>query len=148
MLTYSETSAFWTFNKVANFTYLRYNLMMEDVVKIQKELESSYVTMIPEVDKTAQKIYAENPERAKEFLTTFSTATANSAVKRWEQLFQFLLVKYIDGNVKKEKDGKFLRNPHNFIPSPSQPGYPEWWLKEVVEKTGKKFEMPETQSAH
>ncbi len=148
MLTYSETSAFWTFNKVANFTYLRYNLMIEDVVKVQKELESSYVEMIPTVDQTAQKIYAENPERARDFLTTFSSATANSAVKRWEQLFQFLLVKYIDGNVKKEKDGKFLRNEHGFVPSPSQPGYPEWWLKEVVDKTGNKFEMPVGGASH
>ncbi len=148
MLTYSATSAFWTFNKVANFTYQRYNLMMPDVIKVQKELENSYIEMVANVDETAQKIYTENPARAKEFLTTFSGVTANNAVKRWEQLFQFLLVKYIDGNVKKEKDGKFLRNAHGFVPSPSQPGYPEWWLKEVVDKTGKKFEMLEAPSAH
>jgi dipeptidase len=39
LLTYSETSAFWTFSFVSNFSYLRYNLMMEDVRKVQTELE-------------------------------------------------------------------------------------------------------------
>lgn len=148
MLTYSETSAFWTFNKVANFTYLRYDLMVQDVKKVQKELEDKYAALVPEVDKAALKIYSEDPERARDFVSTFSIATANSTVARWNDLFHFLLVKYIDGNVKKEKDGVFEKNPYGFVPNPSQPGYPEWWLKQLVKETGNKFELPEEAAAH
>ena len=36
MLTYSETSAFWTFSQVANYAYLRYNDMIQDIQLIQK----------------------------------------------------------------------------------------------------------------
>jgi dipeptidase len=46
MLTYSETSAFWAFNFVANFCYLRYNVMIEDVKKVQSKLESNLSTKL------------------------------------------------------------------------------------------------------
>ncbi len=36
LLTYSPTSAFWAFNFVANFSYLRYDLMSADVIKVQQ----------------------------------------------------------------------------------------------------------------
>jgi hypothetical protein len=50
-------------------------------------------------------------------------------------------VKYIDGNIKKEKDGKFLKNGYTQPAPPSQPGYPEWWGKKVVEQTGEKLKV-------
>ena len=44
LLTYSPTSAFWAFNFVSNFSYLRYDLMSADVIKVQKELESRFTS--------------------------------------------------------------------------------------------------------
>ena len=55
MLTYSETSAFWAFNWVSNFAYLRYNDMIKDIQKVQPELENKFVTYVPAIDKAAQK---------------------------------------------------------------------------------------------
>ena len=43
LLTYSETSAFWAFSFVSNFSYLRYNVMMEDVREVQSELEQKFL---------------------------------------------------------------------------------------------------------
>ncbi len=57
MLTYSETSAFWTFNQVSNFAYLRYDDMIKDVQKVQHELENKFVTYVPAIDKAAQDLY-------------------------------------------------------------------------------------------
>ncbi len=44
MLTYSPTSAFWLFNLVANICYSRYDLMSNDALKVQKKLESGYLS--------------------------------------------------------------------------------------------------------
>ena len=51
-------------------------------------------------------------------------------------------MKYIDGNVKKEKDGKFERNRWGNPVMPSQPGYSEAWKKSVVQETGTKLLEP------
>jgi len=42
MLNYSETSAFWTFNFVTNFAYLRYDSMIVDIQKVQQKLENKF----------------------------------------------------------------------------------------------------------
>ena len=45
-------------------------------------------------------------------------------------------------NVKKEIDGKFLRNPWGYPVSPAQPGYREEWLRTIINETGNKFKVP------
>jgi dipeptidase len=67
MLTYSETSAFWTFNMVTNFTYLRFVDMIKDVQKVQSELENKYVSYVPLIDKAAETLYKSSPEQARNF---------------------------------------------------------------------------------
>jgi dipeptidase len=141
LLTYSDHSAFWTFNFVANFCYLRYNLMMVDVKKVQSELENKFIASTPAVDMTAMELYKKDPAQAVQYLTDYSLEQGNSTVKRWQQLGQYLLVKYIDGNVKAEKDGKFLKNGYTQPKQPVQPGYPQWWYKDIIEKTGDHFKV-------
>ncbi len=143
LLTYSETAAFWAFSFVSNFSYLRYNLMMEDVKAVQSELEDKFITEVAAIDAAASLLNKTNPEMAREFITNYSVSMGDYTVKRYQELGQFLLVKYIDGNVKKEKDGKFLRSKDGYPLSPDQPGYPEAWKERVVKETGKKLRMPE-----
>ncbi|MBE0663690.1 MAG: C69 family dipeptidase [Bacteroidales bacterium] len=140
MLTYSDNSAFWVFNRVANFAYLRYDLMSSDIIDVQQELESRFVAMNTAIDKAAIALHESDPAMAREFLTDYSVDAGNQVVKRWQDLSNFLLVKYMDGNVKPEKDGEFLRNPHGYPVPPEHPGYPEWWLRKLIEETGDKFE--------
>lgn len=139
MLKYSETSAFWAFNRVSNFAYLRYNVIMPDVLKVQSALETKFAKYTPAVDAAALKLYDSDPALAVEFLTDYSVNTANTTVKTWIDLSNWLLVKYIDGNVKKEQDGRFIRNPYGFPVSPSHPQYSNEWLETVVKSTGSKF---------
>ncbi len=143
MITYSETSAFWAFNFVSNFCYLRYDLMTPDVKKVQAELETKYLSDKEAVDKAALELYEKDPERAREYLTDYSVSVGEQAFNRWKELGQFLLVKYIDGNVKKEINGEFQYNGMGgHIPvHPDQPGYPEWWYEKIVEQTGDKFRV-------
>ncbi|MGB4329837.1 MAG: dipeptidase, partial [Tenuifilum sp.] len=142
MLTYSPTSAFWVFNRVAHFAYLRYDLIMKDVKKLQDELESKFEAYTPAIDAAALKLWENNSNLAIEFLTDYSVNTANSTVQKWSELSNWLLVKYIDGNVKKETDGQFLRNPWGYPVSPAQPGYREEWLRTIINETGNKFKVP------
>jgi dipeptidase len=144
LLNYSADAAFWVFNKVTNFAYLRYDVMSADISKVQKELENYYAQMTPIVDKTAEAIYKNNPEEALNFVTTYSVNTANALVARWEKLFEFLLIKYIDGNIKQEENGVFKWNQYNAAPAQiSNPHYPDWWKKQVIEATGDKLLQPE-----
>ncbi len=143
MVTYSETSAFWAFNFVSNFCYLRYDLMTPDVLKVQSELEIKYIRNTEAVDMAAVELYNKNPELAREFLTDYSISVGERTFKRWKELGHYLLVKYMDGNVKKEKDGKFIYNGYgrNIPPNPDQPGYPDWWYEKIADDKGENLKV-------
>jgi dipeptidase len=142
LLTFSETSAFWTFNVVSNFAYLRYDAMIPDVLKVQKNLEDKFVAYTPSVDMAAQNLWnAGKKKEALQFLTDYSVSQANGMTKEWKKLSQYLIVKFIDGNIKKEKDGVFERSETGMPVGPSQPGYPEWWKKVIVDSTGDHLKM-------
>jgi len=142
LLTYSETAAFWNFSLVSNLAYLRYDTMMADVRKVQSELEERYTKEVEEIDAAALALNEVNPAMAREFITDYSVNTGNSTVKRYKELGQFLLVKYIDGNIKKEENGRFLRSEDGYPLMPDQPGYPDSWKEAVVKDAGKKLKMP------
>ncbi len=142
MLTYSPTSAFWVFNRVAHFAYHRYDIVMQDVKALQEELETKFAKYTPAIDAAALKLWETDPRVAVEFLTDYSVNTANATVNRWNELNNWLLVKYIDGNVKKENNGVFTRNPWGYPVSPSQPGYNKQFLETIVNGTGSKFLEP------
>ncbi len=144
MTEYSETAAFWVVNRVTNFTYLRYDVMSKDVCRAMHELEDGYLKDVARADDEASKLYKQSPKKAREYLTNYSNRQAEATFNRWKELDRYMLVKYIDGNIKKEQDGRFLRNKYNTSSaSPDQPGYPEKWLKKVVEDTGDKLLMKE-----
>ncbi|MEI6436101.1 MAG: C69 family dipeptidase [Bacteroidota bacterium] len=136
LLTFSPTSAFWAFSMVSNWAYTKYDYMIKDIQPVQQGLEKKYVAEVADIDKKAAELYKKDKTSAIKFLTEYSVKTGQATVKRWQELFQYLFVKYMDGNVKKEKDGKFERNPYNQPVMPSQPGYPQWWLKEIVKQHG------------
>jgi len=142
LLTYSETAAFWAFSFVSNFSYLRYNIMMEDVRKVQTELEEKYITEIAAIDAAATVLNETNPDLAREFITNYSVNMGDYTVQRYKELGQYLLVKYIDGNIKKEENGEFLRSKENYPLSPNQPGYSEQWKGIVVKDAGKNLKAP------
>jgi dipeptidase len=139
ILEYSDDAAFWVFNKVANFAYLRYSLMLPDIRKVQSELESRFMDFVPAIDLAATELYNKDPELARDFLTDFSVKMGNYTTQRWEELFRFLMVKFMDGNIKKEENGQFLTNKWGKYPIVIHPEYPEWWLRLIVETTGDKF---------
>lgn len=145
ILNYKHDAAFWVFNRVAHFAYLFYNRVMPDIQKLQSELEGKFALYTPAIDAAALSVWKENPELARNFLTNYSGNMAKNTVQKWKELGDFLLVKYLDGNMKQEKDGEFLRNPWGYPQPPSFPGYSDQWKESVIKDTGNRFIYPKSE---
>ena len=85
---------------------------------------------------------ADDMNIARNYLTNYSGKMASNTFTQWKTLSEYLLVKYIDGNIKKEKDGKFERNKWGNPVMPLQPGYSDAWKKSVIQETGDKLLEP------
>jgi dipeptidase len=131
LLEYSSTSAFWTFNWVANYAYSKYSYMYPDIKKVQEKWESDFNALVPAIDKLTVGM---NETDARIFLTDFSLQQAEKSTAAWKKLGEYLLVKYMDGNIKKEKDGKFLQNEYKIPPGIIRAGYPEEFLRQMVKE--------------
>ena len=140
MIEYSESSMFWLFNFVTNFAYTRYSDMIKDIRKVQKRLEASYIMDVNNFDKKVLRLYKDSIPEAdiKERMTNFSNQRIISTFYEWTDLKEYLIVKYIDGNIKKEKDGKFLESPNRKgqCVMPEQPQYPAKWYETIVKDNG------------
>ncbi len=143
MMTYSPTSAFWLFNQVANFCYQRYDSMSADALKIQKQLEIGYIAETANIDKAAAALFEKSEKEARDFLTDYSLKCSQNTFDSWKTLSEYLLVKYIDGNIKQEREGKFVTNKWGNPAMPLQPGYSDSWKKSVIQDTGSKLLVPE-----
>ena len=143
LLNYSPTAAFWIFNQVSNWAYSRYSDMIPIIRKKQAELEGKFIDFTPSVDQAAKAILEKNGETAsRRFLTDYSVNQANGMTSEWKKLYNYLLVKFIDGNIKKEENGEFKRNEFGEPAMPDQPRYPDWWYRIIVEETGDHLKMP------
>ncbi len=141
MMEWSENSAFWIFNQVTNLAYTRYDTIHKEISKVQQALEKKYITYRDVIDQAAKTLYNEDKELGIQFLTDYSTHTANELVYQWKDFYRYLFMKYKDGNIMKTKNGKILDNGHGVPKSPAFPGYGEEWYKLIIEKTGDQFKM-------
>ena len=140
MLEYSETAAFWLFNQVSNFAYLRYDDMIKDIQRVQTELEMNFIDRVRDVSED----FAQNGDNLEARLNNFSAEMANNMFTRWRDLSHQLLVKYIDGNIKKGNDFNFETTgtrPGQAV-FPDQPQYPEWWYRYIIENHGSTIKVP------
>jgi dipeptidase len=131
---FSWESAWWVFNFVSNFCNLKYSYMIEDIQKVQSEIENNYIAMQPYIEETAQKIHKDDPALLTRYLTDYSIVHAEDVVEKWRALGHHLVTKYNDGYVKDE-NGR-----------PQGKGYPESWLKKVVDARPEQFKLPQGDS--
>jgi len=143
LYTFSWTSSFWIHNWVANMVYTKYNYMHEDVRKVQEEIETKFLENQDETDREALRKYTDSEADAITFLTKYSNDGAQYTFGRWKKLGEFLLIKYMDGIVRKEENGKFIRNEYGQPSSPQRVGYPQKFYREVVKETGDKYKIIE-----
>ncbi|MFH1319752.1 MAG: C69 family dipeptidase [Bacteroidota bacterium] len=143
MMEFTFKSAFWVFSLVSNFAYTRYNVIHPEIQEVQSELENKFIEEIKDIDAKAKKLYEKDEKTAINFLTDYSVSKGNETFTRWTVLFQYLFTKYMDGNMKKTKDGKFIDNGTGEVAYPDWPGYGEKWYRKIVKETGDKLKMLE-----
>jgi dipeptidase len=138
---FSWASAFWIHNWVSNMVYNKYDLMHADLKKVQDKLESGFIAQQPEVEAKALVLAKSSPSKVSAYLTSYSIESAQEAFDEWKKLGEFLTIKYMDGIVRKEKDGKFVRNPYGGPSSPNRVGYSKDFYRRVVNETGDKYKI-------
>jgi dipeptidase len=145
MLEYSPTSMFWITNRIAQFSYLRYNHIGAEVRSVIDKHENEAFKRVAEIDRKAFDLLQKSPEKVAGLTTEFSVNSANDLFNKWKSLDEYLLVKFMDGNTKKQNpDGSFKNNGHSdkIPPSPDFPGYTPIWKKAVKESAGEKLRVP------
>lgn len=136
MLKYSDTSMFWITNRVAQFAYLRYNVVGKHVREVVDMWENKMLECVPAMD--AKIGSAKNAKKAQKVATELSVENAQTLFNIWVDLDKYTMVKYIDGNIKGEENGKFVDNGNGKdIPGViDQPGYSENWKRAVAADKG------------
>ena len=136
MLEYSDTAMFWVTNRIAQFAYLRYNIIGKHVRSEVDKWENEMIARVNDID--AQIAAAECACEKAKIATEFSVSTAQTLFQKWDNLDKYLMVKYIDGNVKGEDENGFIDNGNGKdIPGKiSQPGYTERWKRAVAADKG------------
>lgn len=143
-LHFSKKNAYWVCNMTSNMVYPRYSLMFPTLKEVRDSLDNSYFAAQAGVEKKAQELYAQNPQAAVKYLNDYSVEKAQQMLARWNQLFEFLVVKYNDMIIKPtDKNGTFEKTQYGLGARPARPGYPEKFAKQLVKQSGDKFLVPE-----
>ena len=143
-LHFSKKNAYWVCNMTSNMVYPRYSLMFPTLKEVRDSLDNSYFAAQAGVEKKAQELYAQNPQVAVKYLNDYSVEKAQQMLARWNQLFEFMVVKYNDMIIKPtDKNGTFKKTPYGLGATPVRPGYPEKFAKQLVKQSGDKFLVPE-----
>ena len=136
LIEYSETSMFWIVNRIAQFAYLRYDKIGAEVRKVIDEYE---IGKIADVDAAITRANGMSDSEAVSYLDGMSRDNAVSMFNKWHELDKYLLVKYIDGNIKRQnEDGSFVTNGYDeHIPEyPIWEDYSDKWKENVVRDNG------------
>ena len=141
MLKYSDSSLFWITNRVAQFAYLRYDLIGG---KVREYVDNWENNMLKDVETVDNAIAAtSNAKKQAKIATAYTLNRAQQLFNKWAELDKYLMVKYIDGNVKGENENGFIDNGNGKdIPGKiEQPGYNEKWKRAVAADNGKILEV-------
>lgn len=140
LIEYSDSSMYWAVSRIAQFAYLRYDRIGAEVRRIIDDYENA---IMPEMDYMLGIVDRDDDgasmANAVERLNSYSTLNAQAQLEKWQELDRYLLVKYIDGNIKKQNpDGSFMDNGFDKkIPAfPIQEPYSEKWMESVVHDNG------------
>ncbi len=140
MNTLSWDANFWVNNYVANQAYNRYSQMIPDIRRVQKELEDSIVADC----KVVEEQVVEFPDAdAREVIQYLADLWAEKATTRYKQLGDYLFVKFMDGNIKKEDENGFKYNEYGLPAYPQFGGYNERYYRSIVEDAGERLKVVE-----
>ena len=139
IMEYSETAAFWIFNQVTNWAYTKYEYIHPEIAEKQAAYEQGWVDGIAKVDERAAELYQEDPAKAVEYLTRFSSKEAEKLTADWREFYKYLFVKYMDFNIKEAQPTP--KSYKYYAPKVQQPKYSEEYYRAIIEQTGDKLKV-------
>lgn len=139
LYTLSWDALFWVNNYVTNQAYNRYSQMIGDIRAVQSSLESN---MTNAVDKAQSQVEGLSYTAARDILNDLTAQWATTVTKDYKALGDKLLVKYLDGNIKKQnEDGSFKRSEYGMPVSPFYGGYDERYFRSIVDEQGDRLQV-------
>lgn len=142
LYTLSWNAMFWVNNFVANQAYNRYSQMIPDIRRVQNGLESDMENAVALAEKTVDGMSYTDAQRHLGHITDQWT---NKATSDYKDLGQYLFVKYLDGNIKKEENGAFKRSADGMPVQPVFGGYNDRYFRSIVDDAGERLEVPASQ---
>ena len=141
IITFDMNSNFWMNNWVANQAYNRYDLMIPEIRKVQGALEDKFISSRPEKEAELVALFNNgNKEALVAEVNAEGAAFAKEATDAYRDLAQYLMVRFLDGNMKKlDENGQFLRNEYGTPAYPEFPGYDQKYYDNIVKETGDHF---------
>lgn len=141
MVTLSWDAAFWVHNYVANQAYNRYSQMIPDIRRVQNGLEDAMEKAVKETEARVASLPAESQRKE---LSEFSHHWAEHSTSEFKKLGDYLLVKYMDGNIKYETSpGVFELTPEGQCRFPQYGGYSEEYYRAVAKDAGERLKVTE-----
>ena len=140
LYTISWDAMFWTNNYVANQAYNRYSQMIPDIRRVQTGLEDKAGELVA---KASADVASMDMAAATEYLHRLTDSFTADATARYKDLGDYLLVKYLDGNIIKEADGKFARTPEGMPEQPDFGGYNERYFRSIANDAGDRLRVTE-----
>lgn len=140
MLTLSWDAMFWVNNYVANQAYNRYSQMIPDIRKVQKGFEDSLTASVDSLAATLTPAvsYAD----AQATLAKLTDGSAAEVTKAYKNLGDYLFVKFMDGNIKRQnEDGSFKRTDEGIAVQPEFGGYNQRYFESIVKEKGDHFRI-------
>lgn len=139
LLTLSWDSMFWVNNYVANQAYNRYSQMIPDIRRVQKGLEDSLTAAVDSIGASAAGMSYADLQASLKDLTDSSAARVT---RDYKNLGDYLLVKYLDGNIKRQnEDGSFARTPEGTPVQPEFGGYNQRYFESIVKEQGDRLRV-------
>lgn len=139
MMEWSETAGFWIFNQVSNWAYTKYDYIHPEIAAKQAEYEQGWVKSVQKINAKAAEIYAKEPAEAVKYLTKYSNTEATKLCADWKMFYQYLFVKYMDGNIKTARE--VPEGYKYYAPKVEQPKYSDEFYKAIIDQTGNKLKV-------
>lgn len=133
-------SNFWVNNYVANQAYNKYAYMIPDIRAVQGTLENSIKADVAAFEAALPTLSPDNARaKAQEIASNWSA----DATVRYKQLGDYLFVKFMDGNIKKQnEDGSFKYTEEGIPMYPDYGGYKDpRYFENIVKENGKHFKV-------
>lgn len=139
MNTLSWDSNFWVNNYVANQAYNRYEPMIGDIRRVQGQLEADELASTQKIETDAMN---RTPDQLAEEVNMLAAFWAKKATQDYKQLGDFLFVKFMDGNIKRQNpDGSFKYTEYGMPEYPEFGGYDERYFRSIANDTGDRLKV-------